>query len=83
MSTVPKSIGQDCRFEKSSLLVVKSESPYCWRMRKRTHLRLFTIYIGKSFGSRFEQLVSKIPYCDIPFGTGVYRLHKSLPERGN
>ena len=31
------------------------------------------------FGSRFGQLVSKIPYCDIPFGTGVYHLQKSLP----
>ena len=40
---------------------------------------LFTIHLGKPFGSRFGQLVSKIPYCDIPFGTGVYHLHKSLP----
>ena len=42
---------------------------YCW---------LFTIYMEKPFGSRFGQLVSKIPYCGIPFGTGVYHLHKSL-----
>ena len=42
-------------------------------------LRLFTIYMGKPFGSRFGQLVSKIPYCGSPFGTGVYHLHKSLP----
>ena len=32
---------------------------------------LFTIYMGKPFGSRFGQLVSQIPYCDIPFRTGV------------
>ena len=44
-------------------------------------LRLFTIYMGKPFGSRFGQLVSKSLYCDIPFGTGVYHLHKSLPLR--
>ena len=41
--------------------------------------RLFTIYMGKPFGSRFGQLVSKIPYCGSPFGTGVYHLHKSFP----
>ena len=31
----------------------------------------FSIYMGKPFGSRFGELVSKIPYCGSPFGTGV------------
>ena len=53
------------RTGKSGFLLLTS----CW---------LFTIYMGKPFGSRFGQLVSEIPYCDIPFGTGVYHLHKSL-----
>ena len=34
-------------------------------------VELFTIYTGKPFVSQFGQLVSKIPYCDFPFGRAM------------
>ena len=41
--------------------------------------RLFTIYMGKPVDLRFGQIVRKFLYWEIPFGTGVCHLQKSLP----
>ena len=57
----------------------KSEKVLMQTKKNLKKYGLFTIYMGKPFGSRFGQLVSKIPYCGSPFGAGVYHLHKSLP----
>ena len=41
---------------------------------------LFTIYIHeKTVWFMVWAIGKQIPYCDIPFGTGVYHLHKSFP----
>ena len=55
---------------------------YCWSWRStiKSMITLVVYHLHeKTVWFTVWAIGKQIPYCDIPFGTGVYHLHKSFP----